>query len=261
MRKSVDVTGWVMKEHGIPDSKITIIKEIEPRITTSGRKDFRCLCKCECGKEFITSKGKAKRGITKSCGCLQRERLAIRNANNSSVKVGNRYGKLVIIKDLGMRKQKSRDKNERWSLCKCDCGNEIEVPNNMLQTGWKQSCGCLSSKGELKIEQLLKENNINFAKEYSFNELRGINGGLLRFDFVIFNIENKISYLIEFDGRQHEKGYDTEYWKHYSNEEIKEHDKRKNDFCKNNNYLLKRIPYSELKNLTYEAIISEKYNV
>ena len=81
----------------------------------------------------------------------------------------------------------------------------------MLQTGWKQSCGCLSSKGKLKIEKILKENNINYSKEYKFKDLKGINGGQLRFDFAIFNEDNQIDFLIEFDGRQHTNGYDTEY--------------------------------------------------
>lgn len=81
----------------------------------------------------------------------------------------------------------------------------------MLQSGWKQSCGCLCSKGELKIEQILKENNVNYAKQYSFKELKGIHNGLLRFDFAVFDENNQISFLLEFDGRQHIQGYDTLY--------------------------------------------------
>jgi hypothetical protein len=67
--------------------------------------------------------------------------------------------------------------------------------------------------------------------------------------------------LIEFDGRQHNDGYDTKYWEHYSNEEIREHDSRKNEYCKKHNYILKRIPYTDLDKITYELIISNQYNI
>lgn len=86
-----------------------------------------------------------------------------------------------------MRPQPSRNKQERWSLCQCDCGSlPIEVKNNMLQNGWKKSCGCLQSQGEFVIEKILKENKVNFIKEYSFNDLLGKKNHPLRFDFAIF---------------------------------------------------------------------------
>lgn len=136
MPKKIGMTGWIMKEHGVQDSLLTVIKEVEPHITNGGNKQTQYLCKCNCGKEIILKSSAIRNGNTKSCGCLKKKKLAERNAKNSSVKVGNRYGKLVVIKDLGMRKQESRDKMERWSLCQCDCGSvPIEVKNNMLQTG------------------------------------------------------------------------------------------------------------------------------
>lgn len=27
--KKIDMTGWVMKEHGVPDSRLSVIKEVE----------------------------------------------------------------------------------------------------------------------------------------------------------------------------------------------------------------------------------------
>ena len=33
MPKKIDMTGWIMKEHGVPDSLLTVIKEVEPHIT------------------------------------------------------------------------------------------------------------------------------------------------------------------------------------------------------------------------------------
>lgn len=258
MPKKIDMTGWIMSEHGVPDSKLTVIKETEPYVTSGGNKQVQYLCQCSCGKTLPVKGSNLRNGNTKSCGCLKKELLAQRNVNQSSVKVGNRYGKLVVIKDLGMRKQFSRNKNERWSLCQCDCESEpIEVKNNMLQNGWKKSCGCLQSQGEFIIEQILKNNNIQYIKEYSFQDLKVKN--FLRFDFAIFE-NNKLSYLIEFDGKQHFTGPEAKWKNSHSLEKIQEYDKIKNDYCKKNNILLKRIPYTDLKELTYENIIGNNYN-
>lgn len=244
-----------MKEHGVPESRLTVIEEVEPYISPGGSKQIQYLCQCECGNTCILNGNRVRNGYTLSCGCLQKEKLIERNLNNSTVKVGDRYGKLTVIKDLGLRKQPSRNKRERWSLCQCDCGSPpIEVKNNMLQNGWKKSCGCLESYGELTIENILKENNINFSKEYSFPDLyvKGPNH-LLRFDFAIFN-DDKLSYLIEFDGRQHYTGPEAQWKRSRTLEEIQEYDRLKNEYCEKNNIPLIRIPYTRLSKLSFSDL-------
>lgn len=52
--------------------------------------------------------------------------------------VGNRYGKLVVLKFAGMK-----NKQSLW-LCKCDCGNEYIGTRDHLVSGNTRSCGCLS---------------------------------------------------------------------------------------------------------------------
>jgi len=86
-------------------------------------------------------------------------------------------------------------------LCKCVCGREVEVSNNNLRTGGTKSCGCIKSFGEREIRQLLEQNNINYSTEYTFYDLKGTRNGLLRFDFAIFDDNNNLIELIEFDGR------------------------------------------------------------
>ena len=70
-----DITGWVMKEHGIPDSRLTVIRQVEDYIEPNGRHRDQWLCECNCeDKTLINIIGKCiKSGHTKSCGCLQRE--------------------------------------------------------------------------------------------------------------------------------------------------------------------------------------------
>ena len=129
-----------------------------------------------------------------------------------------------------------------------------------LVRGDTLSCGCLrSSFGELEIERILKENKVVYQKEFTFNDLRGQEGSLLRFDFAIF--ENEIlSYLIEFDGEQHYSNKTDSFWKDSFEKRIIR-DKIKNQYCINNNICLYRIPYWKKNELTFETLTDTKYLV
>jgi len=58
-----------------------------------------------------------------------------------------------------------------------------------------------SSRGEIKIEEILDAAGLNFEEEYIFPELRSNNGRPLRFDFVVFDDDGKIDFIIEYQGR------------------------------------------------------------
>ena len=45
-----------------------------------------------------------------------------------------------------------------------------------------------ASRGEIKIEEILKEAGLNFQEEYIFPDLKSPNGRPLRFDFVVFEM-------------------------------------------------------------------------
>ena len=188
-----------------------------------------------------------------SCGCLRTEQVIQRNYNKGCIEIGTQFGYLTYIKDLGYRPEASREKNIRWGLCKCICGREVEVSHNNLKSGGTQSCGCVNSRGEAVIIKLLLDNKINFSTEYTFNDLLGTRNGLLRFDFAIFDDNNNLIKLIEFDGRQHTYGPDGKWTHSYSKEILQENDKRKNEYCKKHNIELIRIPYYDIEkiNLKY----------
>lgn len=59
----------------------------------------------------------------------------------------------------------------------------------------------LSSRGEIKIHEILTKNEINFKEEYIFPDLKSPNGRPLRFDFVIFDDDGVIDYIIEYQGK------------------------------------------------------------
>lgn len=93
-------------------------------------------CICECGREVIVRGGNLKVGRTQSCGCLQRERAADVGRATLEDKVGQRFGRLVVV-------QRDRNKGSRvtW-ICKCDCGESASI--NSVDLGVRtNSCGCL----------------------------------------------------------------------------------------------------------------------
>lgn len=57
------------------------------------------------------------------------------------VTIGKVYGKLTII---GTGNNSRYCKDRTW-LCKCECGNEVEIQEMKLKTGWTKSCGCFRS--------------------------------------------------------------------------------------------------------------------
>lgn len=115
------------------------------------------------------------------------------------------------------------------------------------------SCGCKKvSRGEEKIAYLLKENNIYFEREKTFENCRFIDTNrLAKFDFWVEN-----SYIIEFDGIQH---FDNNNF-YYSDILIK-HDKYKNNWCKKNNIPLIRISYLKLDKLTIQDLLLKEENL
>ena len=284
----IDMTGWIMKEHGVENSKWTVIEYKGNR---------KWLCRCECGNEKEVNTQCLVKGTSKDC--------------KECTEVGNRYGRLTVIK---RDPELSNDKKIKW-ICQCDCGNICSIVSSRLHSGqtqscgclnkeifykncvekditnmrfgklvairkigqdknkqniWeckcdcgnitfsttsklcsnkKQSCGCINSKGEQKILSVLQKNNISYKTQFSFQELKNIYP--LRFDFAIF-IDNKLYCLIEYQGDQH---YDeNNFWNR------KNSDNMKREYCKKNNIPLIEIPYTDFDKINYDYI-KEKCNL
>ena len=110
------------------------------------------------------------------------------------------------------------------------------------------------SYGELQIENFLKNNNIQYIKEYKFNDL--IDKRCLRFDFAILNDKKELLFLLEYDGKQHFlEGCTGRFEGKY--EEIHQHDLLKNNYCLTNNIKLVRINYKEKLEERLEEIFHE----
>ena len=217
----------------------TVLKRVE----NNSRGETMWLCQCQCGKQKIVNGYSLRKGTSKSCGCLQKK-IASQNAFKDLT--NKKFGHLLVLKFF------KQDKNKKsiWE-CQCDCDGKtiIYVRGSDLLSGKTQSCGCIKSRGEEKIAKILKQNNIPFEKEKTFNSCRYPDtNGLARFDFYVDN-----NYIIEFDGIQHfQPSYDTLQPGAFLL--TKKHDEYKNNWCKENNIPLIRINYSQLKNLKMEDL-------
>lgn len=60
---------------------LTVIKEVDPVITTQGYKCRKWLFRCDCGKEKIITPSNVFRGSIKSCGCKKKE-INLEKINN-----------------------------------------------------------------------------------------------------------------------------------------------------------------------------------
>lgn len=301
MGKFIDLTGQVF-------GRWTVLEKAENRGYVSYWK-----CRCECGKEAEVRGTQLTRGISKSCGCLQKETRARMNTERYSKNslVGQRFGKLTVLEKVGNARNKEylwkcqcdcgntlnvtsyhlrsghtqscgcyitekvekpieigtvfgrleviekTDKiyyKSRVYKCRCECGNIIEVSSNSLRTGHTQSCGCLQSKGEMKISKILRENNIPFEPQKTFDDCRNHKTGMMCFFDFYVNDE----YVIEYDGIQHFKatnhGWNTE--EHLQS--VQERDEYKNEYCKQHNIPIIRIPYTKYKTLTLDDLLLER---
>ena len=63
--------------------------------------------------------------------------------------VGKRFGKLNVLKyELGFYDHTmGGDRMRHFYLCKCDCGNLVNVHRHSLVDGNTKSCGCLKREG------------------------------------------------------------------------------------------------------------------
>lgn len=210
--------------------KLTVIKRVENK----GKHTY-WLCQCDCGNYKEVRGSHLKSGKIQSCGCL-REETFLKN------EVGNKYGCLLVLE----RAENTNDGTAQW-LCQCDCGNTIIVRGTLLRNEQVKSCGCLNSKLELKVNEILVNNKEIYSTQFSFPDLLGPNKKPLRFDFAVFK-NNSIFCLIECQGEQHYKPIDFFGGKEQFLYQV-ENDKKKEEYCNDKKIKLVKIPYWDLNNI------------
>jgi hypothetical protein len=188
---------------------------------------------------------------TQSCGCLQRDKASESNTKDWT----------DVISDCGIKflqQEHMNDKGQWLWRCKCGvCGDEFIALPAKINNGHITSCGCaLQSSGERYILSTLDEMGVKHQEQFIFSDCKY--RYVLRFDFAIFD-NDKLLYLIEYDGEQHFRPID--FWDGKEGfERTKIRDEIKNKYCQSHNIPLLRISYTlsneEIKQQLYEYHLS-----
>lgn len=230
-----------------------IERDLHPKSTSH---ETFWLCQCQnCGNIASVRKTNLKqqpRSCNNCKGQLIRQIFEEKGITKTPIHVGDRFGLLTII---GPADKEYKGQKGYWK-CKCDCGNIINVrTSHLLGQGTHSrtiSCGCSKiSGGELKIKQILENENINFRYQYIIKDFNKF----APFDFAIMDDNNNLIKLIEFDGEQHYKPVDY-FGGQEQFEKQKDRDKKKDEYCLNHNIKLQRISYQDYDNINLDMLLS-----
>lgn len=115
-----------------------------------------------------------------------------------------------------------------------------------------------ASRGEIKIEQILTNAGLNFKQEYSFPDLVSSNGRPLRFDFAVFDDNDELEFLIEYQGIQHYEAK-SKFGGFSGLRKQQYNDMQKREYCRKHNIILIAIPYVDEGRVNYDYIMNAYY--
>lgn len=184
----------------------------------------------------------------KPCGCPNCSGNAIKTPENFESELKITHPELKLLSPY------IRANRKLHILC-TDCNRDFMVTPNKLQQG--QHCPyCKISHGESVIRSILTKLSIEFEMQKRFDDLKGVGGRKLSYDFYLptYNL------LVEYQGEQHKKPVvfkgTNKKTSLLSFKKQQEHDRRKCEYAKENNIELLEIWYWDFNNI--EQILSEK---
>ena len=142
--------------------------------------------------------------------------------------------------------------NKEKMKFKCECGKVYECLISSILYNNTPSVRCpvcsrSLSNNELKIKHYLENKKIKYKQQYKYPDCKLVKP--LPFDFYL---PDK-NILIEIDGEQHYKQKFNMTEDEF--DKVKIRDKIKDEYCKNNNITLIRIPYWYMYNKKYKNIL------
>lgn len=213
----------------------------------SKNRDYKWLCICDCGN-YVTVRGNSlKSKGNHNCGCYRKN---IRLTDD--LMIGCKFGEWTVIDRADFKYSSSGSKIHMW-CCECSCGYIDIVQGSRLKDGRSYCCSNCnpSSKFELIVSNYLKSKGFDFNSEVTFSDLVGINGGYLRYDFLV-KFKSNI-YLIECHGDQHYKSIDFYGGDEFYERQVK-HDEMKRKYAIENNYKLLEI---DCRNTNFDLIVKQ----
>lgn len=166
--------------------------------------------------------------------------------NNRFSKVNEFETACMIIHDNQYEYFQDYQRASKKIKIKCKTCHSIfyQIAGNHKNSEAGCSNCCVCSKGERKVKSWLDHANISYSQHFKFDDCKYVNK--LIFDFYLPDYNT----CIEYDGEQHYKTI-PEWGGYQEFNRIKIRDSIKNDYCKNNNINLIRIPYYESDNINY----------
>lgn len=131
-----------MKAINIEGQKFGYLTAIEPIVLSNKKKgtgrSYRCIC--DCGSEVVRLVSNLRcGGKRQSCGC--KYSLFYEEEHDLT---GKQFDDLLVSKRLGTH----RSSKSVLYLCKCICGNLVELTSKALQRRKKKNCGCKAIPGK-----------------------------------------------------------------------------------------------------------------
>jgi hypothetical protein len=166
MKKNfIDMTGWKMWEHGVPDSRLTVIERAEN--DSSGAACWLVECSCEKHTRFITRGRHLRGGQTKSCGCYHSEISRELGKSKAIDLTGRVFTYLTVLERVENRVTSGGNPQVCWR-CRCKCGAIVVVTSGQLLSGGTKSCGCYSAEiaGKRLSEFNKRYNDYDLSNEY-----------------------------------------------------------------------------------------------
>ena len=116
------------------------------KLSNSKHGTSRWLCKCSCGADYVVQGSLLITGRRTRCPSkVHQKNYAFRDIT------GQRFEKLVA---LYPSKRYDKSGSVIWR-CRCDCGNEVDVPYNALMYSNQKSCGCQKKEHDQLLQSFL----------------------------------------------------------------------------------------------------------
>ena len=175
-----------MKENIIGQrfNRLVVIKDDGTR---SAKGEIKWLCQCDCGRFYHALGHRLKRGLTKSCGCLNDEKKRERFKDLT----GTETEHFKII-------SRSHSANQRvyWK-CVCQhCGTQLILSNNDIRN--YTSCGCRRGSSKTYMDSIRDPESLKTTRPTakSSTGVRGVYFNKRKGSYQAFiNVDKKPKYL------------------------------------------------------------------
>lgn len=120
-------------------SRLTVVAYAPDYISPCGKHWTNCICRCDCGKNIVVRASSLRSGLTKSCGCLNREK-----AGSNLRKHGLSHRDPLYTVWKGMRERCTNPKQPHWrryggrGIRVCEEWNDFTAFRAWaLENGWR----------------------------------------------------------------------------------------------------------------------------